>query len=134
VIHTKIVEIRWSDIDGYRHVHHGAYVYYFEEARDEWLAQLVGDTDSVYQFLIRRLEVDYQAQVLHQHRAVAVTIQLEGFGTSSIRTHEQLRIAGSDTLIAEARCVLVRVDADATAAAAISDALRARLEAFAKQP
>jgi acyl-CoA thioester hydrolase len=133
VKHEKQVEIRWSDVDGFRHVHHAAYVVFFEEARDEWLADLVGSAAAVNDFVIRRLEVDYLAQARHDDHAVVVTIALEGFGRSSIRTQEQLRLALTGSVIATARCVLVQVDDAGTGPALLSEDLRARLQAALEQ-
>jgi acyl-CoA thioester hydrolase len=129
VRHEKQVEIRWSDVDGFRHVHHAAYVVFFEEARDEWLELLLGTGPSLMDFVIRRLEIDYLAQARHEDHAVNVTIALDGFGRSSIRTREELRLAAGGP-IATARCVLVQIDAAGAASMPLSEDLRRRLAAL----
>ena len=38
----KRVEIRWSDVDAYRHVNNAVYATYLEECRDEWAETVLG--------------------------------------------------------------------------------------------
>jgi acyl-CoA thioester hydrolase len=40
--HEKRIEIRWRDVDAYRHVNNAVYATYLEECRDEWLERALG--------------------------------------------------------------------------------------------
>ena len=40
--YTKRIEIRWRDMDGFGHVNNAVYLTYLEEARDQFLTELLG--------------------------------------------------------------------------------------------
>ena len=50
---TKRIEIRWRDLDGFAHVNNSTYLTYLEEARDEFLTGVLGDT--VHRVVVRRI-------------------------------------------------------------------------------
>src|SRR5438105_3829068 len=56
---VKRIEIRWRDLDGFGHVNNSTYLTYLEEARDELLTRLLGDT--VHRVVIRRIEIDFDS-------------------------------------------------------------------------
>ena len=45
-MHEKLIEIRWRDMDGYRQVNNATYLTYLEEARDAWLAAVLGSPEA----------------------------------------------------------------------------------------
>ena len=44
-VHTKRIEIRWRDMDAFRHVNNSVYLTYLEETRDEWFLAVLGNVD-----------------------------------------------------------------------------------------
>lgn len=100
----KGIEIRWRDMDAYGHVNHAVFVTYLEEARDELLGELLGP--AYEDFVLVRLEVDYRRALTQADGEVRASSWVEGVGTSSVRTREELRTADGD-LAAEARTVMV---------------------------
>jgi acyl-CoA thioester hydrolase len=104
-VHEKRLEIRWSDLDAFEHVHNAAYLVYLEECRDEWLESALRETDTSSDFVIARVAIDYRRELRLEDEAVAVTCRLERLGTSSLTTREEIRTGGE--LAAEAEAVLV---------------------------
>jgi YbgC/YbaW family acyl-CoA thioester hydrolase len=108
-VHQKQVEIRWGDVDAYRHVNNAVYLTYLEECRDEWLDHALGDPDNAWNFVIARVAIDFRRELRLEDDAVVVHCSLERIGTSSVTTREEIRtIAGE--LAAEAQAVLVARD------------------------
>lgn len=127
-MHEKGLEIRWSDLDAFGHVHNAAYLVYLEECRDEWLESVLRATGSFGDFVIARVAIDYRRELRLEDEAVAITCRLERLGTSSLTTHEEIRTGGD--LAAEAEAVLVPRGGDRRSRP-VSAAERAALEAEA---
>jgi acyl-CoA thioester hydrolase len=104
-VHEKRVEIRWSDLDAFGHVHNAVYSVYLEECRDEWLEAAIGGAESAWDFVLARVAVDFRRELRLEDGAVVVRCRLERLGTSSVTTREEIR-AGEE-LAAEAEAVLV---------------------------
>lgn len=127
-MHEKRVEIRWSDLDAFGHVHNAAYLVYLEECRDEWLESALRATESSWDFVIARVAIDYRRELKLDDDAVVVSCRLERLGTSSVTTREEIRTG--EKVAAEAEAVLVpRGGADRSRP--LSDDERAALEAAA---
>jgi acyl-CoA thioester hydrolase len=127
-VHEKRLEIRWSDLDAFGHVHNAAYLVYLEECRDEWVETALRATNSAGDFVIARVAIDFRRELRLEDEAVAVTCRLERLGTSSVATREEIRTGGD--LAAEAEAVLVPRGADGRSRP-LSDVERAALEAAA---
>jgi acyl-CoA thioester hydrolase len=109
MMHEKRVEIRWHDVDAYRHVNNAVFLTYLEEARDEWLEQVLGRSDELWDFVLGRVEIDYRQELTQEDDAVIVRCSLSSAGNSSVRTAEEiLKLDGS--VSAEAKAVLVALD------------------------
>ena len=108
-MHQKRVEIRWNDLDAYRHVNNAVYLNYLEECRDEWLERALGDGQSSWDFVIARVAIDFRRELRLEDDAVVVSCRVERIGTSSVTTREEIRTT-ADELAAEAEAVLVARD------------------------
>ncbi|HUD39452.1 MAG TPA: thioesterase family protein [Streptosporangiaceae bacterium] len=117
------VNVRWRDTDALGHVNHAVFLTYLEEGRDAFFAQVIG-SDPIY--VVARIEVDLRAEVRHPDRRVTVRIEVERLGTTSLTTRETI-LATSGEVVARARVVSVRWDAERRAAIPFSEAERARL-------
>ena len=107
--HEKRIEIRWSDVDAFRHVNNAVYLTYLEEARDEWLESVLGDPDSPWGFVVARVAVDFRRELTQADDAVGATCRLDRIGASSVRTREEV-LTLDRTVAAEAEAVLVARD------------------------
>jgi acyl-CoA thioester hydrolase len=107
---TKKVEIRWRDMDAFKHVNNAVYLTYLEEARDEWLVEVLGNGFMLNDFVLARCAIDYRSPLTQDDGEVTVELRLKRIGTSSFATSERM-LAGSDgRLAAEAEAVLVHYD------------------------
>jgi acyl-CoA thioester hydrolase len=119
----RLVDVRWRDVDAFRHVNHAVYLTYLEEGRDAFYAQVLrGDP----MYVVVRLEVDLRAEVRHADRQVRVRIEVERLGTTSLTTRETV-LTPSGEVAAEARVVTVHWDADHGRPVPFSEAERAWL-------
>ncbi len=125
--YTRLVEIRWSDVDAFRHVHHASYLYFLETARDEWIETL-GGTDDAWNWVIRKIEISYESEMTLRDRVATVSVGVERVGTSSLVTREEVR-GPEGRLCAAASCVLVRLADDRSGSVPIPDQIRRQLEA-----
>ena len=115
------VEIRWADLDGFGHASHRAYIDFLEEARNAFLDAAIGvERRSV--LVIRRLAVDYLAQITQVDDRVRVVVRIESLGADEVTTAEEVYSAADGRLAARATCVL------ASPGAAVIAALRASVE------
>lgn len=102
----KAIEIRWRDMDAYRHVNNAVYLTYLEEVRDEWLASVLDGQESAWDFVLARVAIDFRSELRRSDEKVVVTCRLERIGNSSVRTREEIRTLNG-RLAAEAEAVLV---------------------------
>jgi acyl-CoA thioester hydrolase len=122
---VKRIEIRWRDMDGFGHVNNSTYLTYLEEARDEYITSLVGET--VHHVVIRRIEIDFVSGLTQDDDLVDVQVQLTGVGGSSVMLDERI-VTVEGRVAATAKTVLVHIDESRAAAAPWPDAARAALE------
>jgi len=119
------IPVRWADMDAYGHVNNAVFLNYLEEARDELSARLFGDAG--YDFVLVRVAIDYRHEITQDDGAVEVTSRVTGYGTSSVRTAEEIRF-GDGRLSATAESVLVPRNGAATGSRPLTDDERARLD------
>jgi acyl-CoA thioester hydrolase len=105
-VHEKLIEIRWRDMDGYRHVNNATYLTYLEEARDGWLAAVLGSMEATYDYVLARVAIDFRRELRQDDGHVRVRCRLDRLGRSSVRTREEV-LTRDGTLAAEAEAVLV---------------------------
>ena len=109
MVHEKRIEIRWADIDAYRHVNNAVYATYLEECRDEWLERVLGPAGDVWDFVLARVAIDFRRELRQEDDTVLVRCRLERIGNSSVTLREEIRTASGE-LSAEAEAVLVARD------------------------
>ena len=112
MVHEKRIEIRWHDVDAYRHVNNAVYATYLEECRDEWAEAVLGEDGDLWGFVLARVAIDFRRELRLEDEAVMVTCQPVRIGKSSITTREEIRTLDGE-LSAEAEAVLVARDPDA---------------------
>jgi len=118
------MRIRWRDVDSYGHVNNAVYLTYLEEARDRWVEETLPGTN----FVIVRIAIDYRRELALADEEVTVTCRGTGYGTSSIRTAEQV-IAKAGWVAAESASVVVAHDAAERRSRSLTVGERARLDA-----
>ena len=125
-VYTTRVDIRWRDMDAFRHVNNAVYLSYLEEARDEWFLQVLGNGLLLNDFLLARVAIDYRSPLTQDDGQVEVEIRCTRIGNASVATVERMTSVLDGRLAAEAEAVLVHYDWDAGTSKPMSDELRAR--------
>jgi acyl-CoA thioester hydrolase len=101
------IPIRWRDVDDYGHVNNAVFLTYLEEARDRLVRSLFGERS--WDFVIVRVAIDYRSELNQGDGEAVVRCRVTGFGTSSVRTAEEVRKTDG-TIAAEAESVVVPRD------------------------
>jgi acyl-CoA thioester hydrolase len=123
---TKRIEVRWRDMDAFKHVNNAVYLTYLEEMRDEWFLQVLGNGLLLNDFVLARCAVDYRSPVTQEDGHVDVELRCTRVGRSSITTAELITVPGDgDRLAAEAEAVLVHYDWEAGTSRPLTDELAA---------
>ena len=99
------VEIRWADLDAFGHASHRAYIDFLEVARDAFLDGLIGP-EHRRTMTIRRLAIDYLAQVTQADDRVRVTVRIATLDGGGVTTEEEVHGGADGRLAARATCEL----------------------------
>jgi acyl-CoA thioester hydrolase len=104
VNHDVRIKIRWRDMDAYGHVNNAVYLNYLEECRDRLVEDLFGS--NAWDFVLAHVGIDYRRQLTQADGEITARCAVASFGTSSVRTTEQILLADG-TVAAESESVLV---------------------------
>ncbi len=126
-MHEKRIEIRWRDVDAFRHVNNAVYATYFEECRDELVELLLAGVGDPWDYVLARVAIDFRRELTQDDDQVVVTSRVEHVGRSSVRLREEIRTLGGE-LSAEAEAVLVARDPASGRSRPLADAERAVFE------
>ncbi|HTU86525.1 MAG TPA: thioesterase family protein [Solirubrobacteraceae bacterium] len=110
IVIEKRIEIRWADLDAFRHVNNAVYLTYLEEARDSWLEAMVPEGRSTWDYVLARVAIDFRRELREEDEYLDASCRLLRLGRSSIVTHEEVRTVDGE-LAAEAEVVMVARDA-----------------------
>jgi acyl-CoA thioester hydrolase len=121
------IAIRWRDLDALGHVNNAVYATYLEEARDRWLAGVLGLGETLWDYVLARLAIDFRRELKQDDGPVVVRTRLGRLGTSSVTLHEEIA-ARAGWVAAEAESVIVARDA-AGRSRPLTEAERAALTA-----
>lgn len=130
--HHTPIDIRWGDMDAYGHVNNTLFFRYLESARfryfeDVCLPALDGQVPMIVMVEINcqfKAELRYPAQIM-------VGSKVSRIGGSSFDVDAEIR--QGDKLCAEAKAVMVWIDAATQKPGKIPDSVRAAIERFEQQ-
>jgi acyl-CoA thioester hydrolase len=108
-MHRKELEIRWRDMDAYRHVNNAVYATYLEECRDEFIELVLRGVGDPWDYVLARVAIDFRNELTQDDDRIVVTCAVERIGNSSITLREEIRTAAGE-LAAEAEAVVVARD------------------------
>jgi acyl-CoA thioester hydrolase len=108
-VHEKRIEIRWRDVDAYRHVNNAVYATYLEECRDELAEKVLADVGDVWDYVLARVAIDFRRELTQDDDEVVVRCAVDRVGRSSVTLREEIRTRDGE-LSAEAEAVLVARD------------------------
>ncbi|WP_254279934.1 acyl-CoA thioesterase [Haloarcula marina] len=132
---TTAVDIRYDDLDTYGHVNNVRYGTYFEEARIDYLAEVVGRGDRSFLaadgegtgIVVANLEIDYERPV-RSVDSVTVGVRVPNLGTKSFPFEYEVRDEAG--VVATGESTQVTYDREAEAPQAIPDDWRDAISQF----
>ena len=122
-MHEKQIEIRWRDVDAYRHVNNAVYATYLEECRDELSENVLAGVGDTWDYVLARVAIDFRRELTLDDNAVVVRCAVERIGNSSITLREEIRTLTGE-LAAEAEAVLVARDPETGRSRSLAEAER----------
>jgi acyl-CoA thioester hydrolase len=125
--HEKQIEIRWRDLDAYRHVNNAVYATYLEECRDELAEGALSGVGEPWDFVLARVAIDYRRELTQEDEGVVVRCAVDRIGNSSITLREEIRTISGE-LAAEAEAVLVARDPETGRSRLLTEAEREAFE------
>ena len=125
--YTCNIEIRFSDIDAYGHVNNAVYFTYLETARTKaFSSNFIDFMNKGLFFVVAQAECEFKKPIKLEDDQVTVEFTIEGLGRSSFAVIYRL-LGNQGQHFANAKTVMVALDAKRGTPTGIPDDIRARL-------
>jgi acyl-CoA thioester hydrolase len=124
--HETEIDVRFRDIDAMGHVNNAVFATYIEQARVEYLADVVGGEALDVGAVLADLHIDFERPIEYGE-SVVVHTRVEELGTASIPVVHEVRADGDRTATAEA--LMVTYDSEAGESRPIPEAWREGIRA-----
>ncbi|SDJ79720.1 acyl-CoA thioester hydrolase [Halovenus aranensis] len=122
------VSVRFQDLDVAGHVNNAVYVTYLEEARIDYLQEVLGiDSAEALSAVVAHTEIDYRKPVRDDSH-VTIALRTREPGTSSVPMEYEIR--AGDEVVATAETVMVTVDYETGETRPMPDSWREQIAAF----
>ena len=129
--HKCQLQIRWADLDAFKHVNNASYLVYMQAARADfpWFSRKAkGEKPILDDMVVARAEVDFISPIHDSGTMLDVEIYLEKIGNSSFVMVYEMSQGG--TLRAKGKTVQVGVDMDDQKSRPLRDYEREYLEKY----
>ena len=129
--HKCQLQIRWADLDAFRHINNAAYLVYMQEARSDftWFSRKAkGEKPLLDNMVVARAEVDFISPIHNTEIPLDVEICIEKIGNSSFVMLYEMSQGG--TLRARGKTVQVGVDMESEKSRPLLDYEREFLERY----
>jgi acyl-CoA thioester hydrolase len=137
--HRTGLEVRFRDIDAFRHVNNAAFFTYIEQARVRYLIDIL-ELDAVERapLILAAAQIDFRAPILFG-QDVEIGTRVDWIGRTSFSMSHRLEAGADHRLVAEAGTVLVAYDYAAERPIPVPDPWRAAMTTYeghdlARQP
>ena len=131
--YSHVDRVRFGDLDAMRHVNNVAFLTFFEDARIQYISQLLGDDPTSrrgFGFIFAECRINYRAPAFFDEE-IRTCIRPGEIGRSSARLEFAMFTVGDERLLAEGYGVVVGYDYAAGRSMPLPDLLRAALGAGA---
>ena len=129
--HKCQLQIRWADLDAFKHVNNATYLVYMQEARADftWFSRIArGEEPLLADMVVARAEVDYLSPIHQTGTTLEVEIYVEKVSNSSfVMVYEMFQ---GGTLRARGKTVQVGVDMETEKARRLRDTEREFLNQY----
>ena len=129
--HKCELQIRWADLDAFKHINNAAYLVYMQEARADftWFSRIArGEEPLLADMVVARAEVDYLSPIHQTGTTLDVEIYVEKVSNSSFVMVYEMSQGG--TLRAKGKTVQVGVDMETEKARRLRDSEREFLSQY----
>lgn len=125
--YEKEIDVRFGDFDVMAHVNNVAYATYIEQARLEYIEDVVGEPVMNIGAVIADLHIDFERPI-DWGENVTVAVRAGELGTSSLPMEYEIRVDGE--VAATAETLMVLFDRDAGEPSPIPDEWHERIQDF----
>lgn len=126
--HRTVLEVRFRDIDAFRHVNNAAFFTYIEQARIRYLIDTLHlEAVERLPLILAAVHIDFRAPILFGQE-VEIGTGVDWIGNTSFSMSH--RLEAGRRLVAEARTVLVAYDYEHERPMPVPDAWRAAFAAW----
>lgn len=131
---TVDVDLRWGDMDAYRHVNNVQFVRLLEEARVRGFRTWFHGTSHGHMptMLVARCEIDYLHQLKYRTEPVHIAMWVSDLAGASFNVDYE--VADGDLVYARAQTTLVLFDLEQDRPRRIDPETRAALQPFVGEP
>ena len=129
--HKYQMQLRWADLDAFKHVNNAAYLVFMQEARADftWYSRIKnGEEPMLHDMVVARAEVDFTTPIHKVEVPLDVEIFVEKIGNSSFVMVYEMSQGG--TLRAKGKTVQVGVDMQTEKARPLRDHEREYLSKY----
>lgn len=127
--HKSEIKVRGFHLDIYQHVNNARYLEFLEEARWEYLEE-TGDIEYFQSlglaWVIVNININYRAAAT-MGQTLEIDTGLSKLGGKSAVFHQQIKVKGTDTLVADADITFVLMDQKTGKAVPIETDVRTRM-------
>lgn len=127
--HKSEIKVRGFHLDIYQHVNNARYLEFLEEARWEYLEE-TGDIEYFQSlglaWVIVNININYRAAAT-MGQTLEIDTGLSKLGGKSAVFHQQIKVKGTDTLVADADITFVLMDQKTGKAVPIEADVRTRM-------
>jgi acyl-CoA thioester hydrolase len=126
--HRTSLDVRFRDIDAFGHVNNAVFSTYAEQARVQYLLDVIGPIEPFERMplILARVEIDFRSPIMLGER-VTVVSQVDRIGGSSIGMRHRILAGDDDRLAADVGSVLVAYDYAAAAPISVPAEWRERI-------
>ncbi|MEN9736329.1 MAG: hypothetical protein RL129_1039 [Actinomycetota bacterium] len=120
--HKCQLQIRWADLDAFKHINNAAYLVFMQEARADftWFSRIAkGEEPMLADMVVARAEVDFLSPIHQTGTMMDVEIHIEKVSNSSFVMVYEMSQGG--TLRARGKTVQVGVDMETEKARRLHD-------------
>jgi acyl-CoA thioester hydrolase len=122
--HRTRLEVRFRDIDAFRHVNNAAFFTYIEEARIRYLCDLL-EIEAVERLpmIMAAVQIDFKSPILYGQE-VEIGTRVDWVGNTSFSMSHHLTASPQARIVAQAATILVAYDYETEAPMPVPDAWR----------
>ena len=121
------IPVRYRDLDTIHHVNNAVYVTYIEQARVEYIEDVLETSGAEPQFVVATITIDYERPILLDEQVI-VSLSVTDIGTTSITMEYEIRADGE--LAATAESVIITIHSDEKTSKPVPDEWREAIAAY----